>query len=344
MKMLWEYLCDRVKIICCLFLMEAIAFFALWLQGTEFFKVSYAVMLSVFVLFIISVFDYFHYKKKRNKLAILKKCISHNMEELPDTGNNLEQDYQEVLKTLFEAKAEVQSTASIARQDMLDYYSLWAHQIKTPISAMRLLLQAQKDGLIAGNVPTEEMSTWNAGLSLQLFRIEQYVEMVLSYLRMEDIEKDLVLRSCDMEKLVNQAVKKFSKDFHYRKVSLVKDPIQMTVLTDEKWTLLVLEQILSNALKYTREGGCVHISQVDGRKELIIADTGIGIRAEDLPRVFEKGFTGYNGREDKKSTGIGLYLCKNIMEKLGQGIFMESSEGQGTKVHLSFERAQFTIE
>lgn len=344
MKILWEYLCDRIKIICCLLLMEAIAFFALWLQGTEFFKVSYAITLSLFVLFLIGIFDFNHYKKKRDKLAVLKKSISYNEEEMPGTGSFLEKDYQEVLKVLFEAKTETESTASIARQDMLDYYSLWAHQIKTPISAMRLLLQAQKDGLIAGTVPTEEMNTWNAGLSMQLFRIEQYVEMVLSYLRMEDIGKDLVLKSYDMEKLVNQAVKKFSKDFHYRKVNLLKDPIQMTVLTDEKWTLLVLEQILSNALKYTREGGSVHISQVNGRKELIIEDTGIGIRAEDLPRVFEKGFTGYNGREDKKSTGIGLYLCKNIMDKLGQGIFMESSEGQGTKVHLSFERIEISPE
>lgn len=344
MKLFCDYLKDRIKILCCLLFMEWIAFFALWLQGTSFQKVSYALSLSAFVLFLIGLWDYSGYRKKRKLLYIMRQGIPYGIENLPKAGSSLERDYQELLERLYEAKKDTDSAESIARQDMLDYYSLWVHQIKTPIAAMRLLLQAQKDGFLSEEADAKVLSEYNARMVIKLFQIEQYVELVLSYLRIEDMGKDLVLREYQMDSIVKQAVKKFSREFVYHKIKLIKEQIDFQTLTDEKWVLLVLEQLLSNALKYTREGGTIRIYQVNGRNLLVVEDSGIGIRGEDLPRVFEKGFTGYNGRENKKSTGIGLYLCKNIMDKLNHGLAIESEPEVGTKVYLDFERERITVE
>ena len=170
---------------------------------------------------------------------------------------------------------------------------------------------------------------------MELFKIEQYVEMVLTYLRMESMSSDMVLQWYAADDIVKQAVKKYSQLFILKKIALRMDMPEEMILTDEKWLAFVVEQILSNALKYTSEGT---VSIYMKEKELVIEDTGIGIQEEDVPRVFEKGFTGFNGRRDKKSTGIGLYLCKTILDRLGHGIRIESKVGEGTKVFLYLER------
>lgn len=324
--------------------MEWIAFFALWLQGTAFHKVSYALTLSAFVLMLIGIWDFNQYRNRRKQLSWMGQGIAYSVDNLPAAGSCLEQDYQALLKKLFEAKMEADSAGNIARQEMLDYYSLWVHQIKTPIAAMRLLLQAQRDGLLEEDGDAQMLSECNGRMMMKLFQIEQYVELVLSYLRIEDMGKDMVLKEYTVESIVNQAVKKFSREFIYRKIKLKKECVDFQALTDEKWVLLVLEQILSNALKYTREGGIIRIYRIKNRNVLVVEDSGIGIRKEDIPRVFEKGFTGYNGREDKKSTGIGLYLCKSIMDRLNHGLAIESEPEKGTKVYLYFERERLDIE
>lgn len=142
--------------------------------------------------------------------------------------------------------------------------------------------------------------------------MEQYVEMVLTYLRMEDMSGDLQFEKVSLDKILKQSVRKYSQMFILQKIRLDYRSVERIVLTDEKWLEFVIEQILSNALKYTKNGGEIRIclEEKRGQECLVIEDNGIGIQAEDLPRVFEKGFTGYNGRADKKSTGIGLYLCK----------------------------------
>ena len=179
---------------------------------------------------------------------------------------------------------------------------------------------------------------------MELFKTEQYVEMVLSYLRMEDMSSDLSLNWYETDQIVRQAVRKYSQLFILQRILLDYRKCEGRVLTDEKWMLFVLEQLLSNALKYTNKGS-ISI-YMDPLKEgvLIIEDTGIGIQAEDLPRIFEKGFTGYNGRKDKKSTGIGLYLCKSICTKLNHGLTVESEVGKGTKVKLDLYRKPQIVE
>ena len=205
-----------------------------------------------------------------------------------------------------------------------DFFALWAHQIKTPIAALNLLLQGEKQNV--------------AACRQELFKIESYVEMALNYPRFEEMSNDLVLERNSLEQLVRQVVKKYAAIFIYNHISIQLEHLDYTVLTDEKWFCFVLEQILSNALKYTKQGS-VKISTEESANglKILVQDTGIGIRKEDLPRIFEKGFTGYNGRMDKKASGLGLYLCKGVCEKLGHEIRVVSEEGEGTTVILTLQ-------
>lgn len=210
-------------------------------------------------------------------------------------------------------------------QENEDFFALWAHQIKTPIAALTVLLQEEDPDVAASRQ--------------ELLKIEGYVEMALGYTRYENMGNDLVLESQPLDQLVKNVVKKYSTMFIYKHLSVQLDHLEYHVLTDEKWFSFVLEQILSNALKYTTQGG-IHIygeEDSDGL-HVIVQDTGIGIRGEDLPRVFEKGFTGYNGRVDQKASGLGLYLCKGICTKLGHRLTIESELEKGTRVMIGLQQ------
>ena len=206
-----------------------------------------------------------------------------------------------------------------------DFFVLWAHQIKTPIAALKLLFEDETPNI--GNCKSE------------LFKIENYVEMALNYLRFEEMSGDMVLEKCNLESLVKQTIKKYSTIFIYQHLSVGLDNLDCEILTDDKWFSFVLEQVISNALKYTKEGGIKIFSRdTDEGKEIVVRDSGVGIRSEDLPRVFDKGYTGYNGRVDKKASGIGLYLCKGVCNKLGHGIRVESEIGKGSDVIITVRK------
>ena len=249
-----------------------------------------------------------------------------------------EQDYQNIIKNLKEQNGELKSQERIFKQEMSDYYSMWVHQIKTPIAAMHVLQQTLEE-----EYPEQK---YIKEIKLELFKIEQYVEMVLTYLRMGEMSGDLKFEKYSLDAIVRQVIRKYSQMFILRKIHLQYAKTSQCIVTDEKWLQFVLEQVLSNALKYTKDGGMIFIytEEKENKKCLVIEDSGIGIQAEDLPRVFEKGFTGYNGRADKKSTGIGLYMCKKIMERLNHQIWIESEVDKGTKVYLDLAREEWTIE
>ncbi len=249
-----------------------------------------------------------------------------------------EQDYQNIIKNLKEQNSELKSQERIFKQEMSDYYSMWVHQIKTPIAAMHVLQQTLEE-----EYPEEK---YIKEIKLELFKIEQYVEMVLTYLRMGEMSGDLKFEKYSLDAIVRQVIRKYLQMFILRKIHLQYAKTSQYIVTDEKWLQFVLEQVLSNALKYTKDGGMIFIytEEKENKKCLVIEDSGIGIQAEDLPRVFEKGFTGYNGRADKKSTGIGLYMCKKIMERLNHQIWIESEVDKGTKVYLALAREEWTIE
>ena len=218
----------------------------------------------------------------------------------------------------------------IEKQELSDYYSMWVHQIKTPIAALGVLIQSGEELEEVQESPKAQELT--RSMKMEVFRIEQYVDMVLTYLRMGSATSDYAFR---------QAVRKYSQMFIMTRTRLHLEIQDQKILTDEKWLTFVIEQILSNAVKYAR-GGEISIYTED--KTLVIADDGIGIAEEDLPRIFEKGFTGYNGRANKKSTGIGLYLCKTIIDRLHHTIWIESKPEKGTKVYLNFDREHRRIE
>ncbi|BDF04323.1 sensor histidine kinase [[Clostridium] hylemonae] len=339
MRLLCDYLKEHIRSVCLYIGFIGIFAVVFYLSNVRLDAVLYAFFLSVIWLVLYGGIGFVRYADRHRKLLEAGKQIKTVWAELPEAFGLIEQDYQSMIKELFDSKVEMESEEEIARQEMIDYYSLWAHQIKTPIAAMRVLLQSWEEEQTPGD------QTHLKELKLELFKIEQYVEMVLSYLRLGDMASDMVLQWYSLDDIVRQAVRKYSQMFILQKMKLDFTPSEDMVLTDEKWLVFVVEQLLSNALKYTRAGSIsVYADKSRGAEVLVIEDTGIGIQEEDLPRVFEKGFTGYNGRKDKKSTGIGLYLCKTVMDRLGHGLWIESEVGAGTRVFLSLERDEIVPE
>ena len=316
--MLCSYLKRQYKLVLMLALFAVVfaAVFSLYDLPTE--AVGYAAVLCLSIGLILFAAGYCRYARRHRELM----CLLHNVQEaafqLPPPSGALEADYQTLLKAVCADRAAIAAAGESERQEMMDYYTLWAHQVKTPLAAMNLLL-------------TEEVPD-RAALAAELLKTEEYVEMVLSYLRLGCNTTDLVLRRCPLDGVARGAIRKYARVFILKKITLEFHETQRVVLTDEKWLGFVIGQLLSNALKYTPAGGTIRVYG-DG-ETLTVADNGIGIRDEDLPRVFEKGFTGYNGREDKKSTGIGLYLCRRILNRLGHDITVTSRPGQGTIVRL----------
>ena len=213
--------------------------------------------------------------------------------------------------------------------DLMDYYTLWAHQIKTPIAASSLLVGEIEDKKVKNQLEQE------------LFKIESYVNIVLQYLRLESFHEDLVLKKENVEDLVKEIVKKYAIFFIQKGLSLNLHDLGRSIITDRKWFVVILEQVLSNSLKYTSQGGIEIYFQED---TLYIKDSGLGIQDADLLRVFERGFSGYNGRLTQQSSGLGLYLSKKIADELGHQISITSQVGQGTTVMISFSEKKMIFE
>lgn len=285
--------------------------------------VLYALLICLLVGFFLVSADYRRVLKKHRQLERIRSMADAAPENFPPADCAEDSDYQQIIRLLREEQFAFRTETGKRYENMVDYYTIWAHQIKTPIASMRLHLQ-------------NEDSPLSRKLSSDLFRIEQYADMVLTFLRLDSDSTDYVFREYDLDKIVKSAVKKFSSEFIGRKLSLVYEPLNTTVVTDEKWLSFVIEQVLSNALKYTPSGS-ITISLAGG-KTLRIEDTGIGIAPEDLPRIFENGYTGYNGRTDRKASGIGLYLCRRICTNLGHTITASSTVDVGTVIDIDLSQ------
>lgn len=311
----------------CVFSAIFAAVFFLYDLRTE--AVLYACAVCAAVALIVLTVHFIFFRKKYLERHRLIDNIALMTEELPEASTPTEMQYNEMLEKLRSLCYENQSRFDRERSDSIDYYTTWVHQIKTPISVMQMILQSED---------TEEYRT----LSAELFRIEQYVEMVLYWFRLDSSSNDLVIERFPLDKVIRCAIRKYAPQLIRKKIKLNYEGTDITVLSDEKWLLFIIEQLLSNAVKYT-ESGSVSISAADNMV-LQIRDTGIGIAAEDLPRIFEKGYTGYNGRADKKSTGLGLYLCKKTADKLGCSIFAQSQPGSGSTFYVDLNTEDIEIE
>ena len=310
-----------------LFLMETLLFY-LYEMPLEAWAYS-----SVFILLIFGgwiILDGVQQRKKYKQLKNIQKEaeVYLETEHFGKPENAVEKEYQNLAEMLGRQWENARQEARCQISEANRYYIRWSHQIKTPIAALRLLL--------------EEEEPDRAAMEGEIYRIEQYVEFALQYQRLEGGHKDLVFAHYSLESIVKKALKKTGVLFRRTKLALELGNLQTDVLTDEKWLVFVLEQLLTNASKYTKEGGSVRIGKENGL--LVLRDTGIGIRPEDLPRIFEWGYTGYNGRLDKRSTGVGLALVKQVMEMLGNKMEIRSVLGEGTEVFLDLRRTELEAE
>ena len=329
MELFFQYLKQRrrIWILCAVFCLIFAVSFLLYHLPIE--AVIYPTLLSAVLGILVMVFDFLRVKREHEALSSIRSMTDVIADSLPKLDGIKDEDYQQVLRLISEEHTHYRTQTNRKYADMIDYYTVWAHQIKTPIASMRLHLQ-------------NEDSALSRTLTSDLHRIEQYVEMVLTFLRLNSESTDYVIKEYDLDKIIKGAVRKFSADFIGRKLSLVYEPVNTTVITDEKWLSFVIEQVLSNALKYT-PAGSITIT-LENEKTLRIRDTGIGIAPEDLPRIFENGYTGYNGRADKKASGIGLYLCKRICNNLGHTITARSIVDVGTIIDIDLTQTKLEVE
>lgn len=272
--------------------------------------------------------DYRKLREKRKRLSRLAALPDDLTEQLEGEPGSLDEAYGDIIRNLYQREQDFRREQQRREAERADYYTTWVHQIKTPIASMYLSLE-------------NEDSPLSRSLGEELQRIEQYVRMVLTFQRLDSVDTDYVFRECPLDPLVKGALRKFAAQFIRKGIRLDYTPIEKSVVTDEKWLSFVVEQLLSNALKYTRQGA-VSIYMEDGC--LCIRDTGIGIAPEDLPRIFDRGYTGCNGRTDKKASGLGLYLCRRICANLGHPITAQSTPGVGTLMKLDLSQSQGRFE
>lgn len=260
---------------------------------------------SYFLAFEIIVFFYMVYLVFMAFLNKKEEKLKNQIQELEEANLNLRND--------FLAK----------EKELQEYFLIWIHQIKTPITAGKLICDSDIENENVKNIKKE------------LIYIEDYTNMALSYLKMANHNTDMDISLVNLDDIINPLIKKYAILFISNNIKLEYKKLNVKVITDSKWCMVVIEQLLSNAIKYTKNG-IVSISFNEKENYLEIKDNGIGIKDSDLPKIFDKGYSGFNGRQNQKSTGIGLFLVKQILDKLGQKVKLESKLGEGTSVKVYF--------
>ena len=321
----------RAHILPFLFLLLCSAIFAviLFLYDLPADPVLYAVLLCVSVGLLCFVISYLRFHKRFRRLEEVLSNLPVTRGELPEPANITESCYDDAVRSLCGKLAQSETDRRRGQEESTDYFTMWVHQIKTPISAMRLMLG-------------EEDTPRSRALSAELFRIDRYAEMALNYARLNSLSNDLVFTQAKVEPIVKRVVRQYAGQFVRKHIALKCDIAPVCVLTDEKWLAFILGQLLANAVKYT-DRGTVTVT-VTNNKVLKVSDTGIGIAPEDLPRIFEKGFTGYNGRAEKKSTGLGMYLSRRAADMLGYKLSVQSAPGEGSTFSLDMKESNVQVE
>lgn len=294
------------------------------LGGGQVRELTYALMLGgllcLFAL-VVSLLS-LHHRMKSLHQALL--TLPEEASRLPAAQTPEAEMYQALAAAYLRSSREATRQQEARQRESQEYFTLWLHQMKTPLAALDLM--AQSDGEVDKPLMRQE-----------LLKTRHYADMALTYQRLPSMRDDLELTEVALHPLCCACVRQLMPLFRYGGISLDMKPFAGKTLTDSKWLGFVITQVLTNALKYTPKGGSISI-RLEAPCTLVIEDTGIGIRAEDVPRVFERGFTGLSGRVHEKSTGIGLYLCREIMRQLGHRIHLASEVGQGTRVSLALQR------
>ncbi len=287
---------------------------------------------------------------QRRKFFLEARQILDNIDQryllgelLPDSYHLEDRLYREMLRRSNKSCIERIRQIEDEQKDYREYIESWVHEIKAPITGIALLCSNRRDALkvgrsaasLSGQNPVDGADYLT--IDMENRKIENYVDMVLYYARSDQVYKDYLIRETSLETIVCQVLEK-------NHLLLIQNQAQAhvdcpdSVYTDEKWIAFILNQILLNSVKYRRENLRLDIRTM--REEsgviLVFEDNGIGIREEELPRIFEKGFTGSNGRDNQRSTGMGLYLCRKLCERLGISFYAKSQYGAGTKLYLAF--------
>ena len=328
MNFVLQYLREHSRSILTAVLFFVIFFVAFLLYHLPLAAVLYPTVICMLIGLVMTCNSMYRAYQKHRRLTELQGLSDVVIQsELKPYTSIEDQDYRGIISHLCNEKQTMEQQMTNAYSEMIDYYTVWVHQIKTPISSMRLHLKREDTAL-------------SRKLTSDLLHIEQYVEMVLTYLRMGSDTTDYVFREVALDEILKENIRKYRGDFIIKKLSLQYTPSGTKIVTDEKWLSFVIGQILSNALKYTKNGSVT--IEVDESKTLCISDTGIGIAPEDLPRIFEKGYTGYHGREYSHASGLGLYLCKEVCNRLGVEITVISEIDKGTTVKIDLNQKSYT--
>lgn len=327
------------RIISIFLIIIVVATITVFLLATEvdlFIKI-YIPLVIIITYLIILIVEYIKkkkfYKTLEDNLANLeeKYLIAEMIEEPSFIEGKI---MKEALVQINKSMIENVNKYKYAQEEYKEYIELWIHEIKTPIAASKLIAQNNK------NEVTESIDE-------ELDKIEYYVEQALYYARSNTVEKDYYITKCKLQDVINTVIKKNKKELIDNKIKINIDNIDETVYTDSKWIVFILNQIITNCIKYAKKENAEINIEAETKKARIILkiqDNGIGIRKGEITRVFEKGFTGSNGRKDgKKSTGIGLYLCKKLCGKLRIGIELNSEENIGTEIKLVFPKNDYNF-
>ena len=322
MEILKSYLKKNIKVYILFIVFIFIFFIMFYLYNLPLEALIYTGSFCFLAALVASFSDFVNYRESYRKLKFLEENILNDLDALPKSLDIRIDYYHKIIEKLYEELEKLTQENRQKNTDMVDYYSMWVHQIKTPIAAMNFLLD------------NEEID--RKILQQELFKIERYVEMVLTYIRLDSISSDYVITKINLDEVVKDSVKKYATIFINKKIKLNYVSHETMVISDKKWLSFAFEQILGNSVKYSGTGGEITIETCENK--LVIEDNGMGIKEEDLPRIFEKGFTGFNGRYEKKSSGLGLYLCKKTLDKLGHHIEISSKVGEGTRIEITFPK------
>lgn len=311
-----KYLKMRLPFIIWWFVFEIVILFVFFLYDLALTPFLHLSLILTVALVVSGIIDFFHKNKKHSLLK--DKHV-----DMVNADNYIEEDYQKIIEDLEMLNRQIRDKANSDYNDMIEYFTVWAHQIKTPLAALSLTVQ---------NIDDDNLRQM---LQSELIRTEEYADMVMGYLRLKDDSSDYVFEEIDISDVVRQEIRRMRTLFLSKKICVAFEPYEAHAVTDKRWLGFCLGQILTNSIKYSN-GGVITITV--SPQEIVVKDEGIGISEEDLPRIFEKGYTGYNGRSDKKSTGIGLYLVKKAMLAIGGDVTIASTKGEGTTATLILKK------
>lgn len=321
-----HYLKDKYKVITVFFGLIVCNFFMYFLYDVRLEPILYTTFLLILLALPFVVRDLCRTYQKCERLNNIKRAKLPAMPDLGAVDTILEKSYQQIIKDILQAWQNERADQRKINEERDDFYTLWIHQIKTPIYSMDLMLQT-------GDATPSKWKT-------ELLQISRYADMALKYLQLENQYSDLCLEQVELLPLAQEAIKKHSTILIAKRLKIDLHDLNNTVLTDRKWLLFILEQLVSNAAKYTEQGSIAIYQPTP--LQICVSDTGMGIAAGDLPRLFEKGYTGFNGHIHQKSTGCGLYMCRKVSRLLGFTLSISSQVNSGTTVTINLPGDDFS--